>query len=281
MKILVTGGSGFVGKRVVAHLKGLGWEVLAPGHGELDITDGSALEQWFREHRPEAVIHTAAVSDTGVCQRNPQWSEVINVTGTVNLVSVCREFGAKPLICSSDQVYFGSTVPGPHREEEVLSPANVYGCQKLRAEQLCLEIFPETVCLRLSWMYAGDVLPGDRGHFLSQLKQALAEEARPLSWPLHDCRGLTDVEYVVKNLVPALKLPGGVWNFGSANGLSTHDTVKEILETLGMESALRRLKPNEEAFADNPRNLSMDPAKLQGAGIVFPTTAEGLILALK
>ena len=54
-----------------------------------------------------------------------------------------------------------------------------------------------------------------------------------------------------------------------------------ILEKLGMESALRRLKPNEEAFADNPRNLSMDPAKLQGAGIVFPTTAEGLILALK
>lgn len=278
MKILVTGGSGFVGKRAVAYFESLGWEVLAPGHRELDITELPGLKQWFRENRPEAVIHTAAVSDTGVCQQNPRWSEVINVTGTVNLVSVCRESGTKPLICSSDQVYFGSTVPGPHREEEVLSPANVYGCQKVRAEQTCLEIFPETVCLRLSWMYARDTLPGDRGHFLSRLKEALEDPEKPLSWPVHDCRGLTDVESVVENLPAALKLPGGVWNFGSPNHRSTHDTVKHILETLELD---RPLVPNEEAFSSCPRDLSMDPGKLNAAGIFFPTTAEGLIRALK
>ena len=278
MKLLITGGSGFVGKRAVAYFESLGWEVLAPGHRELDITDLPGLKQWFRENRPEAVIHTAAVSDTGVCQQNPRWSEVINVTGTVNLVSVCREFGTKPLICSSDQVYFGSSVPGPHREEEVLSPANVYGCQKLRSEQICLEIFPETVCLRLSWMYAKDTLPGDRGHFLSRLKEALEDPEKPLSWPVHDCRGLTDVESVVENLPAVLKLPGGVWNFGSPNHRSTHDTVKHILETLGLD---RPLVPNEEAFSSCPRDLSMDPGKLNAAGIFFPTTAEGLIRALK
>lgn len=281
MKILVTGGSGFVGKRAVAYLKSLGWEVFAPGHNQLDITDLSALRQWFREHRPEALIHTAAVSDTGVCQRNPEWSEVINVTGTVNLVTVCQEFGTKPLICSSDQVYFGSTVPGSHREMEVLCPANVYGRQKLHAEESCLEILPETVCLRLSWMYARDVLPGDRGHFLSQLKEALADKSKPLSWPVHDCRGLTDVEAVVKNLPQSLKLPGGVWNFGSENDADTCSTVKQLLEELGLEEALRRLKPNEEAFADNPRNLSMDLTRLNAAGIGFPTTREGLLQALK
>ena len=278
MKVLVTGGSGFVGKRAVAYFESLGWEVLSPGHRELDITDLPGLKQWFRENRPEAVFHTAAVSDTGVCQKNPRWSEVINVTGTVNLVTVCREFGVKPLICSSDQVYFGSTVPGPHREEEVLQPANVYGCQKLRAEQICLEIFPETVCLRLSWMYAKDTLPGDRGHFLSQLKEALEDPEKPLSWPVHDCRGLTDVESVVENLPAALKLPGGVWNFGSPNHRSTHHTVKHILETLGLD---RCPVPNEEAFSSCPRDLSMDPGKLNAAGIFFPTTAEGLIRALK
>lgn len=281
MKVLLTGGSGFVGKRVVAHLKELGWDVYAPGHRELDITDLSALEKWFRAHGPEAVIHTAAISDTGSCQRHPEESEIINVTGTVNLATVCRDFGAKPVICSSDQVYFGSHLAGPHREEEPVTPANVYGCQKRRAEQICLEILPETVCLRLSWMYARDTLPGDRNHFLSQIKEGLNNPDQRLSWPVHDCRGLTDVEYVVKNLPAALKLPGGIWNFGSENDRSTYHTVKHLLEELGREDTLRRLQPNEAAFADHPRDLSMDLHKLKSAGINFPTTAEGLLFALK
>ena len=174
-----------------------------------------------------------------------------------------------------------SSHPGPHGEEEAVTPANVYGCQKLRAEQECLAILPETVCLRLSWMYARDTLPGDRGHFLAQLKEALKEPEKILSWPVHDRRGLTDVESVVKNLPKALTLPGGVWNFGSENDRSTHDTVKRLLEETGREDALQRLKPNEEAFADNPRDLSMDLSKLASAGIFFPTTGEGLRMALE
>ena len=85
MKLLVTGGSGFLGRRVRAYFETLGWQVLAPGHSALDITREEDLYPWFRENRPDAVIHTAAISDTGHCQREPEWSEVINVTGSVNL----------------------------------------------------------------------------------------------------------------------------------------------------------------------------------------------------
>ena len=102
MKLLVTGGSGFLGRRVVAHFEKLGWQVLTPGHKDLDITDANALWVWFRENRPDAVIHTAAVSDTGLCQQKPEWSEHINVTGTLNLAACCRDEGAKLVICSSD-----------------------------------------------------------------------------------------------------------------------------------------------------------------------------------
>lgn len=276
MKVLVTGGSGFLGRRITGYLETLGWKVLAPNHGQLDIIDVSALRAWFDRNTPEAVIHTAAVSDTGLCQRKPEWSEHINVEGCVNLAELCREYGSKLVICSSDQVYFGSALSGPHRETEVLSPGNIYGCQKLRAEQRCLEMFPQTVCLRLSWMYARNHYPGHHGHFLSTLKAALVDESKPLSWPVHDRRGLTDVEYVVKNLPDALKLDGGVWNFGSENDSSTYETVKKVLTELGMKSALTRLKPDEEAFAEHPRDISMDMTKLKAAGIHFPTTKNGL-----
>ena len=279
MNVLVTGGSGFLGRRTAAYFEKLGCRVLAPAHGELEITDETGVRDWFRENAPDAVIHTAAVSDTGLCQQKPEWSEVINVTGSVNLAKACREFGGKLVICSSDQVYFGSTVPGPHSEEEHLTPANVYGGQKLRAEQLCLDANPDTVCLRLSWMYDCVSHPGEHGHFLTMFREMLAEETRVLSWPVHDRRGITDVNYVVENLPKALTLPGGIYNFGSENQKSTHHTLETVLKALNMTAALARLVPNEQAFSDRHRDISMDMTKAESFGIAFPTTAEGLIRA--
>ena len=281
MKLLITGGTGFLGRRCRAHFADLGYRVLTPSHGELDITDADSVNAWFREHKPEAVIHTAAISDTGLCQREPEWSETVNVEGCRHLAEACREVGAKLLICSSDQVYSGSPFPGPHREEAPVTPNNVYGNQKHRAEEICRKILPETVCLRLSWMYSTQRFPGERGNFLTTLKEALEDPAKPLTWPVHDRRGITDVEEVVKNLPKALTLPGGVYNFGSEDPLSPYETVKQVLETLGMGQALSRLIPNEEAFSENPRDISMDLTKLRSFGIRFPNTEESLLAAMK
>lgn len=280
MKLLVTGGSGFLGKRTARHFEKLGWQVLAPSHGELDITDEETVRAWFAAYKPDAVIHTAAISDTGRCQREPEWSTKINVSGAANVAQACREVGTRMIFCSSDQIYFGNNFPGPHREDENHLPGNFYGQQKMAAEALCLEFLPETVCLRLSWMYAKTDFPGQHGHFLAMLKNALADDTKPLTWPNYDRRGLTDVADVVANLPAALELPGGVWNFGSENDASTYDTVKAVLEELGMETALKRLTPNTDAFAGNPRDISMNLAKLRAAGITFPTAKDALIHAL-
>ena len=281
MKLLITGASGFLGRRTAAHFAALGFQVLTPSHGQLDIIDETALRNWFRENRPDAVIHTAAISDTGLCQKEPEWSETVNVDGCVHLAKACREVGAKLLICSSDQVYSGSPLPGPHQEAETVNPNNVYGNQKLRAEQKCLEILPETVCLRLSWMYSAKPFPGERRNFFTNLKEALEDSTKPLTWPVQDRRGITDVDEVVKNLTSALNLPGGVYNFGSEDPVSPYETVKSVLEKLGMEEALSRLTPNEEAFAQNPRDISMDLSKLRSFGITFPTTEERLLTVLQ
>ena len=160
-------------------------------------------------------------------------------------------------------------------------PDNVYGNQKLRAERECLELLPDTVCLRLSWMYAREHFSGEHGHFLTTLKAALEDETKRLTWPVFDRRGITDVEAVIKHLPKAMELPGGVYNFGSENDANTYETVKALLTRLGEASALSRLVPNEGAFAENPRDISMDTAKIRTAGIRFPTTAEGLLSALK
>ena len=57
--------------------------------------------------------------------------------------------------------------------------------------------------------------------------------------------------------------------------------MKELLTRLGMTAALEQLQPNKAAFADNPRDISMDLTKLNASGIHFPATLEGLIRAMK
>lgn len=281
MKLLITGGTGFLGRRSAEYMRALGYDVLTPTHSELDITNADNVLSWFREHRPQAVFHTAAISDTGKCQNDPVWSETINVDGCVNLARCCREFGSKLVLCSTDQVYFGSPSPGPHREDDILTPPNVYGGQKLRAEQRCLSIAPDTVCLRLSWMYSTRQQPGEHGNFLTTLRAALEDETKPLTWPVHDRRGITPVEAVIRQLPATLKLPGGVWNFGCENREDTYHMVQGVLKEQGMDEVLARLTPNEAAFADAPRDITLDLTKTRAAGIDFPTTREGLLQALK
>ncbi len=272
-RMLITGAGGFLGSRAAAHFRET-CLVTAPTHREMDITDEASVRQFFKEARPELVIHCAAVSDTGACQRHPEASRLVNLTGSEHIAKAAGDAGAKCLLCSSDQIYFGSTAAGAHTEDERLSPANVYGRQKLEAEERCLALNPDCVLLRLTWMYDPvSVNPGEHSDFFRTLLANL-EAGRILAYPVHDLRGLTYAGDVVQNMEKAFSLPGGVYNFGSENDKNPYDTVREAFRSLGFSTPL--LAPNEEAFRPNPRNISMSLAKLKRHGIDFPSTFQAL-----
>ena len=280
MEVLITGSTGFLGRRAAAHFARLGHTVLTPTHAQLDITDAASVENWFALHRPQAVIHCAAVSDTGRCQQDPETTALVNVSGTANLAAVCGRTGAKFLFCSSDQVYADSSLPGPHAEEEPLCPQNVYANQKRLAEQLYQKLCLNSVILRLTWMYSTNTYPGEHGHLLTSLLTAIRDPQVPLTWPIHDCRGITDADTVAEKLPEALLLPPGIYNFGSENTMDTYHTVRSVLERLELSSALERLTPNEIAFAEAPRDIRIQASRAASFGIHFDSTQEGLYQAL-
>ncbi|MDE7332880.1 MAG: sugar nucleotide-binding protein [Lachnospiraceae bacterium] len=273
-RLLVTGASGFLGSRIVKFYSGK-YDVLAPGHSEMDITDEENVYKVFKNFKPHFVIHSAAVSDVGMCDREPERSWKINVDGSRNIAAASAEFHAKCLLCSSDQVYFGSNVKGLHREDEIVSPANTYGREKKKAEEECLDKNPECVLLRLSWMYDTRTMSEweHSDFFRTLLSRLQAQE--DLCYPVYDVRGITDVNEVLFNFEKTLELKGGVYNFGSPNDKNTYETVRAMFMGLKWDAA--RLKRNEEAFASNPRNISMSPAKLNQCGITFLPTLEALI----
>jgi dTDP-4-dehydrorhamnose reductase len=277
-RLLVTGGSGFLGSRIVRHYEG-SYQVLVPRHGELDICDAASVTEYFRRKRPDLVVHCAGVSDTAYTQEHPQEAYRINVEGTQNLAQACAQTGAKLIYCSSDQVYFGSDSEEAHREDESLVPAGEYGRQKLEAEERCQSICPDSVGLRLCWMYdTARLSEREHGNFMVALLEAIREN-RELTYPVHDYRGITDVNLVVEKMEQAFALPGGIYNFGSENSYNTYETVRMLLEQCGYRTG--PLHSNETAFAEKPRNIRVNMEKAASHGIVFPQTLERLVWVLK
>lgn len=273
-RVLITGASGFLGRRIAEFYSGK-YEVCAPAHGDMDITRRESVRKVFHDYKPHFVVHTAALSDVGMCEKEPEKSWAVNVDGSRNIAYASAELHAKCVICSSDQIYFGSRLPGPHKEDESVSPVNVYGREKKKAEEECLGQNPECVLLRLSWMYDSETRSEyEHGDFFRTLVSGLGT-GEALAYPVNDVRGITDVKEVVRNIEKSCELCGGVYNFGSPNDSNTYETVLAMFTELGWDAG--RLRRNEEAFADNPRNISMCMKKLNDCGIAFSSTLDGLI----
>lgn len=272
-RILLTGAGGFVGSRIQ--------EYLAPRHEVITFPRGMLAEaaqqqvlDFVDRARPDAVIHTAAIADMGVCEQNPDASYRSNVLLTEWLCRAAQKMGVKIVCYSSDQVYNGSDpAQGPYREDLPLSPSNVYGRHKLEAEQRGLAACPDAVMLRATWMYdlSGASLDTRGGFLPGLIKQA--QNNQPGRFSTRDYRGITWVRQAAELTEKALLIPGGAYNFGSPNHRHMADTARDALEALGFENRISDLV--EEDDGGRLRCLAMDPAKLNAAGLAFDTTRDG------
>lgn len=267
-RILVTGAGGFVGARILEQLAGPATELLPFPPGRMASISREELRGLVLRLQPDALIHTAALSDTGYCETHPEESYRANVSIPLWIAEAAREANAKLVAFSSDQVYAGLQNTGPFEEDFPLHPANVYGRHKLEAEQRVLDLLPSAVLLRATWMYdlPGYGLPIRGNLILNLLRASLHNEAFRFS--CRDYRGVTYVRQAVENLLPALELPGGVYNFGCENDQDMYATARHFCTVLNIAPSLEK--------ADWFRSLRMDCRKALRAGIVFDSTFDNL-----
>ena len=151
MKILVTGGSGYIGSVTLARLLQAGHRVhvfdnLERGHREAlppgipltvgDLRDAAAIADTMAAVRPDAVMHFAAYALVGESMRQPELYFVNNVTGGINLLEAMRAAGVKQIVFSSSCATYGEPGSADIDESTLQSPTNPYGESKLIFEKM-------------------------------------------------------------------------------------------------------------------------------------------------
>lgn len=161
-KILVTGGTGFIGSHTCVALINAGYQVVimdnlsnskveAVARIEMitgrhvrfyrtDLLDEEGMHQIFEDNKIDAVIHFAGLKAVGESVEKPLAYYENNISGTLTLLRVMREYHCREMIFSSSATVYGSQNPVPYKEEMPTSATNPYGYTKVMIEQILRDV---------------------------------------------------------------------------------------------------------------------------------------------
>jgi GDP-4-dehydro-6-deoxy-D-mannose reductase len=273
VRSLVTGGKGFVGAWLTAHLSELGDEVVAIDH-ETDVTDAQAVRAAVLDAAPEALYHLAARTHVGQSWSEPSVVFEVNALGTLHVLEAARACTPMPrvLIVSSAEVY-GMVEESvlPLGEEAPLAPVTPYAASKVAAEFLGVQAHLAHGLPVVRVRPFNHVGPGQStGFVVPSFAERIVEAKRRgvRSLPVGNMaarRDLTDVRDVVRayRLLVERAPAGEVFNVCSGRAVSVEAVAHRMLELADVELDL----VTDPALA-RPVDVPVmcgDPARLEAA----------------
>ncbi len=280
MRILLTGGAGFIGSYVAEYLLAHDHEVavlddLSTGRREnvpdgarfykLDIRSERGLAEVFEEFQPEALSHQAAQMDVRRSVREPNFDATVNVLGTINLLEHCVKYGVrKAVFASTGGAVYGEQKEFPAREDHPQNPISPYGVSKLAAERYLyfydIQYGLAYAALRYSNVYGPRQDPhGEAGVVAIFCGNLAVGQPSRINGAGDQTRDYVYVEDVARANVLALEeeVPSGAYNIGTG----TETSVNELYELLQKASGRGDLPPEHRpAKPGEQLRSSVDPA---------------------
>ncbi|MGI5326224.1 dTDP-4-dehydrorhamnose reductase [Actinomadura nitritigenes] len=243
MTWLVTGAGGMLGTDVVARLDG----AVAPGRGELDLTDADAVREALRRHRPEVVVNCAAWTAVDDAETHEDEALAVNGTAVEALAAGCAEIGAKLVQVSTDYVFDG-TATEPYPEDAPTAPVNAYGRTKLAGEAAVLG-YERGYVVRTAWLY------GAHGPSFVRTMARLAGE-RDTVEVVDDQAGQPTWTGDLADRIIALAradAPAGAYHGTGAGRTTWYGLAREVFALLGLDPARVRPTTSERFVRPAPR----------------------------
>jgi len=265
VRVLITGGRGFVGSQLAMELTGRGHAVTACGREDGDLTGAGVAERLLQRHEPDTVVHLAAAVGRAAGERDPVELARQNAGATALVARACAAAGARLAYGSSTEVY-GSTGQEPATEDAPLgSPLqSLYGLSKRWGEEAARFYCPEAWLLRISLPYGPGVVPGHgTGAIVNMLDQAL--HSRPIPAYRDTVRSWCWIGDTVRGAALILESGrGGAWNVGRDDDPRSMVEVATLACRLAgaPESLIEETDPPDLAGAAH--RVSME--KLRGLG---------------
>ena len=289
--ILVFGGAGYIGSHTVKHLLDNGYQVVVAdnliyGHREAvdkravfehaDLLDKFSLQQLFKKHKIDAVIHFAAFAYVGESVADPEKYYFNNVVGTVNLLNVMLENNVKDIVFSSTCATYGEPEYTPIDELHPQNPINPYGRTKLMIEQIFADYERAYGLRHIALRYfnaAGCAANGSIGeshtpetHLIPLVLKAITGERKSISvfgtdydtpdgTCIRDYIHVEDLALAHRLALEKLPVYSGCINLGTGIGTSVKEIILAAEEVSGkkcpVEYADRRAGDPARLFADN------------------------------
>jgi UDP-glucose 4-epimerase len=274
MRVLVTGGAGYIGSVIVEELVAAGhqpvvYDSLARGHTgaviagvplvRADVNDTPTLLATLRDHQIEAVIHMAALIEVAESVAHPEQFFANNVGGSISVLRAMVESGVIRLVFSSTAALYGDPERLPITEDEPTKPTNPYGESKLIVERMLRWVATThgMSCTALRYFNAAGATErngedhGPESHLIPLVLRAV-REGRPVAlygtdYPTPD--GTTVRDYIhVSDLAQAHLLALGrtepglrVYNVGNGTGSSVREVIETVREVTGLPLEVKEL----------------------------------------
>lgn len=262
MRILVTGGAGFIGSHTAEMLRNVGNEVFILDNfstgkienifcgdeksfrdrkltvEECDINDLAGVSDIFHTFEPEAVIHLAAQSAISTAINDPAKDCMVNAVGTLNMLKASMQYGVKRFVFSSTSAVYGEykkpvLFERGISESHPTAPSNPYGISKWMAESYIRLLFPNHVILRYGNVFGPRQVPiGENQVIPRMIKHFLYGDKFYIHGSGNQSRDFVYVDDVVRaNLYALLAGSPGTYNIGSGKPVSIN-YIAQIIETI-------------------------------------------------